>query len=264
MSDICVAILAKNQAASLPTYLTCLLNQTFPKSKTHLYIRSNDNTDQTEAILRQFVELHGSKYGSVFTNYESINPELKKHTNHDWNAFRFKILGKIRQDSVDYARDHGYHYIVIDCDNFIRSHVLEMLYNLRHLGVIAPMLPHLPTNFYANYHADVDPNGYYKSAPIYQQVLYRQVKGIIEMPVVHCTYFIEHSILKDIVYDDESYRYEYVIFSHNLRKKKIPQYIDNRMNHGFLTFAETADKLAEEWRQYRSQEDIVFMASLAN
>ena len=37
--------------------------------------------------------------------------------------------------------------------------------------------------------------------------------------VVHCTYFINYNVLDKICYDDNSYRYEYVIFSDSLRKK---------------------------------------------
>ena len=47
---IVVAILAKDKAHCLPFYLQCIYNQTFPKKKTHLYIRTNDNNDNTQPL----------------------------------------------------------------------------------------------------------------------------------------------------------------------------------------------------------------------
>ena len=94
------------------------------------------------------------------------------------------------------------------------------------------------TTAYSNYHYDIDKNGYYKGHDLYQKVLNRHVKGIIEVPVVHCTYFINNKFLKDISYDDNSYRYEYVIFSDVLRKKNIKQYLDNRIFYGFLEMSD--------------------------
>jgi hypothetical protein len=75
---------------------------------------------------------------------------------------------------------------------------------------------------------------------------WRNTKGVIDVPVVHCTYFIRNDILSDISYDDNSGRYEYVIFSDVLRKKGIPQYLDNRMEYGFLTFAITPEELEKD------------------
>jgi len=68
------------------------------------------------------------------------------------------------------------------------------------------------------------------------EVLTHNVKGLIEVEVIHCTYLIRHEVLDSILYNDGSGRYEYVIFSDTLRKKGIPQYIDNRRCYGKITF----------------------------
>jgi hypothetical protein len=47
-------------------------------------------------------------------------------------------------------------------------------------------------------------------------------------------------------YDDESYRYEYVIFSHIARLQGIPQYLDTTDVYGYVTFAETSNALVTE------------------
>ena len=38
-------ILARDKATTLPRFLNCLLNQTYPKKLIHLYIKTNDNID---------------------------------------------------------------------------------------------------------------------------------------------------------------------------------------------------------------------------
>ena len=60
-SAVTIAILAKNKGHSLPLYLKCILDQTFPKDKTYIYIRTNNNTDDTVQILKEWVATHGSK-----------------------------------------------------------------------------------------------------------------------------------------------------------------------------------------------------------
>ena len=102
--SITIAILAKNKEACLPFYLQCLYNQTYPKKNVHLYIRTNDNTDNTCEILEKFIKNHGNEYASILYNKDDIDEKLKTYSQHEWNSFRFKLLGKIRQDSIEYAK----------------------------------------------------------------------------------------------------------------------------------------------------------------
>ena len=94
---------------------------------------------------------------------------MKKYKNHEWNDERFKILGKIRQDSVDYAKKLKIHYFVADCDNFIVPETIEKLFQNSHNGVIAPML--MSDTSYSNFHYDIDKNGYYKQHNLYNKIL---------------------------------------------------------------------------------------------
>ena len=242
--SIVFAVLAKQKAHVLPFYLNCLLAQTLDKKQIHLYIRTNDNTDDTEGILQRFVQEHGAKYASVFFDAASVSARLAAYGQHEWNIERFKALGAIRQASVQYAVTLGAHYFVADCDNFLTPGVLQTMLDMKELGVVAPML-RSPTA-YSNFHYEVDPNGYYKDHPAYYDLLTGRIRGLVAVAVVHCTYFIHNRLLKDVIYDDDSRRYEYVIFSDALRSRGIPQYLDNRADYGFLTFAETAEAFRAE------------------
>lgn len=259
---ITIAILAKDKAHVLPLYLKCIYDLQYPKDKICLYIRTNDNNDKTEDILFSWLEKHKNEYADYFFERSSVDEEIKKYGQHEWNTQRFKVLGRIRQDSIRYAIDHGTCYFVVDCDNFILPHTLRMLVNLN-LPVVAPMLPRIDQN-YANYHFKTDDNGYFAECQEYYDVRNYNIVGIIRVNVVHCTYLIRNETLSHVSYDDNSGRHEYVIFSSRLRWLNIPQFIDNRENYGQLVFAENVEeldqikwihnRLAESYSEIRSSE----------
>jgi len=168
---------------------------------------------------------------------------VQQYGQHEWNSQRFFVLGAIRQASVDWAFEQESHYFVCDCDNFILPQTVEKLYKTN-LPIVAPLLH--SSDSYSNFHADIDQNGYYKRSPYYFPLLKREIKGLVEVPVVHCTYFIRRHVLPKIAYIDTTGRHEYVIFSHFARKNSIPQYLDTRKVYGRLTFAETYESLMNE------------------
>lgn len=237
------AILAKQKAHVLPYYLRCLLVQTFPLHYIHLYIRTNDNTDDTEGILRQFVHSHGHKFASVYFCSDSIDASLTSIAPHDWSGHRFRILAALRQASVTYALERGAHYFVCDCDNFVAPQVLQVVMATRGLGsVVAPLLK-VPGRLYSNYHGAVDRDGYYARSEHYDAIFAQQVTGLIQVPVVHCTYFIPHDVLQKTQYTDDTTRHEYVIVSANWRKAGVPQLLDNRHVYGLITFCENDEDM---------------------
>lgn len=242
---VTIAILAKDKAHTLPLYLSCIEKQTWPASKTYLYIRTNNNNDETVSVLLEWAERVCDRYAGIYFDDSDVPEQVQKYAPHEWNCERFKVLGKIRQDSVDWAREYNSHYFVVDCDNFIKPHTLEALLGVN-LPIVAPML-HVGDTLYSNFHAAVDEHGYLADSPLYNQLWSRQITGLVQVPVVHCTYLVRYEALDKIVYDDGSYRYEYVIFSDSARKRGIPQYLDTREVYGRITFAETPQHLLNEW-----------------
>lgn len=240
---ITIAILAKDKGHALPLYLQCIENQTWPKESTNLYIRTNNNNDNTTEVLKIWLKRVYKQYNKIYFDDSDVTEQVQQFGQHEWNEQRFTVLGSIRQASIEWAYAHDSHYFVCDCDNFIVPETLEALYKLN-LPIVAPLLHSKDT--YSNYHADIDANGYYKRSQFYFPLLYQEIKGIVELPVVHCTYFIRKHILPSIEYLDGTTRHEYVIFSHNARKKGIPQYLDTRKVYGRLTFAETYEELLQE------------------
>ena len=239
-NTVTIAILAKEKAHTLELYLECIEAQTWPKDQTYLYIRTNNNNDNTADILRDWVEKVRNQYLDIFFDDTNLPIPLEKYAQHEWNCERFKALGKIRQESIDWAISKGSHYFVADCDNFIIPCTLEQLM-LTNLPIVAPLLN--SNCAYSNFHDAIDENGYLqKDACFYLPLVNRSIKGLVEVPVVHCTYLIRNPYLPFMSYDDESYRYEYVIFSDTARKNNIPQYLDTRLSYGYLSMAETKEQ----------------------
>ena len=239
---VLVAILAKQKETALPLYLECIESLDYPKSSIVLYIRTNNNTDATERLLRDWVERVGHLYAAVEFDAEDVETRVEQFGVHEWNATRFHVIGQIREISLSRTQKHNCDfYFVSDVDNFIRPCTLRELVALN-LPIVAPFLRSIgPGDFYSNYHAAVDPNGYYSECDQYSWILRRWVRGVLEMPVIHCTYLIRADVLNNLRYEDGTHRHEYVIYSETAREQGIPQYLDNRQVYGYITFGEGHD-----------------------
>lgn len=240
---VTIAILAKDKGHLMPLYLKLIENQTYPAEKIKLYIRTNNNRDNTAAVLEEWIEKVKDKYSEVHYDSSDVVERVQDYSPHEWNNLKLEVLKRLRQESIEWAKARNTHYFVADCDNFIVPETLERLVATG-LPVIGPLLKNIddPLSNYANFHFITDANGYYQYSPVYFEILYHAVKGLIEVEVIHCTYLVRREVLDLASYFDGSGRYDYVVFSDNLRKAGIPQYIDNRRDYGRLTFCDTQEQ----------------------
>jgi hypothetical protein len=237
---VLLAILAKQKEAVLPFYLDCIEALDYPKSAIALYVRTNNNTDRTAQILRDWLAKVGAQYAHVEFDDSDVAQNVQQFAVHDWNALRFKVLARIRQTSLQRALDLKCDfYFTADVDNFIRPHSLRALVDLG-LPIVAPFLRHVDLQHpYSNYHAAIDANGYYAECEEYRWLQSQRLCGVVEVPVVHCTYLIRADQISQLSYSDGSDRHEYVIFSDSARRHGIKQYLDNREIYGYLTLDES-------------------------
>ncbi len=239
---ILLAILAKQKERMLPLFLDCIEALDYPKSSIVLYVRTNNNTDGTERILREWIARVGPEYASVEFDAENVSDEVERFGAHEWNATRFKVLGRIRNTSMRRTLEENCDfYFVPDVDNFIRPCTLRELMAL-YLPIVAPLLRSFaPGAFYSNFHAEIDANGYYQNCDQYQWILNRWIRGIVEVPVVHTTYLVRADVIPDLNYEDATNRHEYAVFSDSARRAGVPQYIDNRQVYGYIAFDEGSE-----------------------
>ena len=243
-----VAILAKQKEKMLPEWLKSLSEWDYPKDRMIIYIRSNNNTDDTEGILRRWAEENHKWYRHIVEDYTNVEVDLEQYDVHEWNATRFKVLGAIRERSVELAwQADADFYFTADVDNFIKPYTLSTLVSYK-LPVVAPLLysadPEQPG--YSNYHNIATPNGYFWDNEYYYHILQGRIQGLIKCDVVHCTYLIRKDIFEHVRYMDGTDDYEYVIFSRVLRQQGIPQYLDNQQVHGWLSTRENLNAILEK------------------
>jgi hypothetical protein len=255
---VLIHILAKDKENLIQHWLKTQLDKIdYPKNRIGLYFRTNDNNDSTAGYIEDWINkeyygerYHGSNWYEISYNNDSVDDTIKKFGVHEWNPQRFKLLGGLRQEGIQYAMDNDYDfYYTCDVDNFVKPHTLKQLVSYN-LPVVAPLIryaegkeEHRP---YANYHNIASPNGYYMDNFAYYRILNGEVRGLIKCDVVHCTYLINSATLPEINYVDGTDDYEYVIFSRTLREKGITQYLDNTELYGYLTLDEDLDAV-KKW-----------------
>ena len=255
--NVFLALLVKQKEAVLPLFLESLNDWDYPKENIFIYIRTNNNTDNTKQLLEEWIEEYGDKYKGLIYNGEDVPEKVEKYDVHFWNGERFRVLGKIRQESMNQAllTDCEY-YFVVDTDNFLFPETLKELVKLD-LPIVAPFLRYAVafgensdtpveaakreghmSRYYSNYHDKVDDFGSIIPEDLYYKILNQEVRGLIECMCVHCTYLIKREYLSELNYLEQSDRWEYMVFSNSARDKGITQYIDNRTIYGVLTLSE--------------------------
>ena len=132
MPAVLVAILAKQKEKSLPFYLECIERLDYPKSSMFIYIRTNNNKDRTESILREWVGRVGHLYRGVEFDAADVETPVQNFRVHEWNPTRLRVLAHIRNVSLRKTSEHDCkYYFVCDVDNFIVPWALKELVQLR-------------------------------------------------------------------------------------------------------------------------------------
>ena len=232
---VLLSILARNKEHVLPKYLQCIDALDYDKKLITIYINTNNNEDNTKEILQQWTEKNKNLYRNIIVESHEVDT-LQQTRPHEWTATRFKVLGGIRNKSLQKTKECGCdYYFVVDCDNFITPCTLKTLI-AKDKPIIAPFLLAIPekNDYYSNYFCDTTETGYYKDHPDYVKIHQHVLTGTFKVPVVHCTYLIKADCIDKLNYIDDTNDYEFVIFSRNARKNQVDQYICNEQNFGVL------------------------------
>ena len=263
---VLIHILAKDKAAMLPAWLEQNLDKLdYPRDKTILYFRTNNNNDDTARIIRQWVsdqetlferqddDSWAYDWRHIIVEDRDLDTPVQDFGVHEWNPTRFKVLADLREDGINEAIFWKVDfYYTVDVDNFTMPFTLKTLvgYNL---PVVAPMLLSADPeqNAYSNFHNVATPNGYFMDNDAYYRILKQQVTGLIKCDVVHCSYLIRKDVLSKVSYQDGTEDYEYVIFSRELRRLGIPQYLDNTQVYGYLSTRENVKACVDNMAELR-------------
>jgi hypothetical protein len=253
LPTITLAILARDMDYCLSDYLELIEALDYPKKLITVRIRTNDNTDETESTLRDWAFSVREDYAKVEIDFSSAGGVLTP--GHNWDGENLPRIARIRQEALDrFAADPTDYFFIADADNFLTSP--QTLREMLRCGapIAAPMLEPLPHegSGYSNFFTKTDANGYFAADPLYNQIRYREIRGAFEVPVVHCTYLVERSVIVDkkVTYLDGSNRYDFVVFADSARKSGVKMVICNEQHFGYLLHG--VDKAENEPKSYRT------------
>jgi len=242
-----VTILARDNAEYLPMFLKCIENIDYDKKSLSIYVHTNNNSDQTAKILKQWCmdkQAQNCYYNVKFI--EQSFPQLKgkkgKHFTGNggdeaWYAddgIRLKILSVIRDASLKHAvRTGADYYFVCDIDNFFPPETIRYCVE-QDKPIFAPMMVensgNVPRGFYlkcaSNGYWDGSEENFNMSKPIWNKSL----KGTFAVDLVHMCYMIRtNEVHKGLEYKTDGVQMEYVTFSKSARENGVQQFVGNEV-----------------------------------
>ncbi|KAK2578642.1 hypothetical protein KPH14_012134 [Odynerus spinipes] len=182
---VLIATLIRNKAHTLPYFLSLLEQQNYPKDRLSLWIRSDNNIDNSSEVLKTWLAAESNKYHDVniYIHEESKGFE-DENSITDWSSLRFAHVMNLRQEALDYARKIWADFIwIIDADVFLTNpNTLTNLVSKEHT-VVAPLLR--SDGLYSNFWAGMTDDYYYLRTESYQPILYRETVGCFNVPMIH-------------------------------------------------------------------------------
>lgn len=236
MKTVQITILARDKEKELPMFLQCIDNVDYDKKSIRIYAHTNNNTDRTAEILKEWCDKNEQNFLKVTFIEEDI-PELRdnpaRKCESDWYAnggIRLQELGKIRQMSLMNALFEGSeYYFVCDVDNFFPPETIKYCVE-QDRPIISPMMVDqggaLPRSFYHK----CSSNGYYKENPVEKLIWSHFLKGVFEVELVHLCYMVKTGYVKrGLSYLTDGVRMEFVTFAESARLNGVTQFTTNEI-----------------------------------
>ncbi|XP_062361666.1 inactive glycosyltransferase 25 family member 3 [Cinclus cinclus] len=186
-----LALLARNAQHSLPHCLGALERLDYPAGSIALWCATDHNSDNTTAMLQEWLGAVGKDYHSVVWKVQeepsSYPDELgPKH----WSDKRYENVMKLKQEALTYAREQQADYILfVDTDSVLTNNQTLKFLMAQNKSVVAPMLD--SQTFYSNFWCGITPQGYYRRTPDYFPTKNRQQVGCFRVPMVYATFLID-------------------------------------------------------------------------
>uniref|UniRef100_A0A8C8DY93 procollagen galactosyltransferase n=1 Tax=Oryzias sinensis TaxID=183150 RepID=A0A8C8DY93_9TELE len=188
---VVVALICRNAEHCLPLVLGAIERLNYPKNRVALWVATDHNSDNTTAILRDWL-VHVQKY----YHYVEWRPQEEPSRFTDevgpkhWNNLRYEHVMKLRQAVLNTAREIWADYLLMtDCDNLLTNP--DVLWKLmsENKTIVAPMLESRAA--YSNFWCGMTSQGYYKRTPAYMPIRRQERRGCFAVPMVHSTYLVD-------------------------------------------------------------------------
>ncbi|XP_045784929.1 glycosyltransferase 25 family member [Maniola jurtina] len=245
MPTIGISMLVRNKAHTLPYFLSSLWEQSYPKDRMYLRFYCDHTSDNSLEILETWLEEFGSLYHATYIVADESSPVLYEDetTTVLWSAKRFEHVISLREDALEFARNHWADYLfMLDADVFLTEQdTLRILVEQR-LAVVAPMLQSEGT--YSNFWCAIHEEFYYSRCEDYYSILDRD-EGFVDchaVPMVHTAVLIsmQFEASDRLTYvPDKAQGYsgpedDTVVFAHNAASMGIPLHVCNTHVFGYV------------------------------
>lgn len=239
---ILIGILVRNKAHTLPYFLSFLENLEYPKNRISLWIRSDNNIDDSIEILKKWIEAEKPKYHDVdFLFDEKSNGFADETGIADWSASRFSHVIKLREEAMNHARKMWADFIfMIDADIFLTNpKTLDDLVS-KNLTIVAPLLK--SDGMYSNFWAGMTQDYYYVRTEQYRPILKGETSGCFQVPMVHSAVLIDlrKEASNHLTYSSKNLdNYDgpvddIITFALVANRSEVPMHVCNDKNYGFL------------------------------
>ncbi|XP_011877481.1 PREDICTED: glycosyltransferase 25 family member isoform X1 [Vollenhovia emeryi] len=255
---VLIGILVRNKAHTLPYFLTLLERQDHPKKRTSLWIRSDNNVDNSIGILNKWISTRSEMYHSMNVHLnESSRGFVDERSIADWSPRRFAHVIDLREQALDYARAIWADFILmLDADVFLTNP--SAIRNLIYKGhtIVAPLLR--SDGMYSNFWAGMTAEHYYLRTELYEPILFREKTGCHAVPMIHSAVLVD---LRRLYSDRLSYKAEkltrydgpvddIITFAIGANKSDVPLFVCNDDVYGFVMVPlENDETIAEDMQR---------------
>uniref|UniRef100_A0A671MCZ5 procollagen galactosyltransferase n=1 Tax=Sinocyclocheilus anshuiensis TaxID=1608454 RepID=A0A671MCZ5_9TELE len=238
---VLLALVCRNSAHSLPHVLGAIDRLNFPKDRMAVWVATDHNSDNTTAILREWLVNVQNFY-----HYVEWRPQEEPSVYEDesgpkhWTNLRYEHVMKLRQAALDTAREMWADYfLMVDCDNLLTNR--DVLWKLmqENKTIAAPMLESRAA--YSNFWCGMTSQGYYKRTPAYMPIRRQERKGCFSVPMVHSTFLLDlrKEASRELAFfpphPDYSWAFDdIIIFAFSARMAEVQMYICNRETYGYF------------------------------
>jgi len=231
-----ITILARDKERELPMFLKCVENIDYEPRCLDVYVHTNNNSDRTTDILKEWCDKNRNKYGSMTFVEEDI-PELRdkpgRKSEDDWYAdggIRLVKLAEIRQKSLEYAyKQNCKYYFVCDVDNFFPPETIRYCVD-QNKPIISPMMVQLNGAVPRSFYHICAPNGYWQNNPLETLIWNKSLTGVFKVDLVHMCYMIKtDNLLRGLSYHTDGVQMEFVTFARSARFSGVNQYVTNEI-----------------------------------
>lgn len=238
---VLIALLARNAAHALPATLGALERLHHPRERTALWVATDHNSDNTTAVLREWLVAVKNLYHSVeWRPAEEPRSYQDEEGPKHWSDARYEHVMKLRQAALKSARDMWADYILfVDADNLILNPDTLTLLIAENKTVVAPMLDSRAA--YSNFWCGMTSQGYYKRTPAYIPIRKRDRQGCFAVPMVHSTFLIDlrkaasRSLAFYPPHTDYTWAFDdIIVFAFSCKQAEVQMYVCNKEMYGFL------------------------------